>query len=110
MPRKPALRFRAKGWLELEGRVVAGEGRISLLESIQREGSITAAARAEGMSYRHAWGQIKRMESVVGQPLVISQPGGRSGGRSQLTSTGLALIRAFRAGHEVLRKDGFVDQ
>ena len=44
---------------------------LALLETIQRSGSISAAARAAGLSYRHVWGELKRWEVELGQPLLI---------------------------------------
>ncbi|MBL9058698.1 MAG: TOBE domain-containing protein [Mangrovicoccus sp.] len=70
--------------------------RIRLLEAIGREGSITAAARAVGVSYKTAWDAVAAMNNLVGRPLVIGRPGGRSGGGAVLTPDGSRLIAAFR--------------
>ena len=42
-----------------------------LLSALQAEGSISAAARAQSISYRHAWGALKHWEEVLGAPLVL---------------------------------------
>lgn len=73
-----------------------GEQRIALLEAIGREGSISAAARSLGMSYRGAWDAICAMNALVGRPLVSGQTGGRRGGGAQVTGDGLRLIAGFR--------------
>jgi len=48
-----------------------GPGKARLLELIRDTGSISAAARALGLSYRHVWGELKRWEGELGQELVI---------------------------------------
>ncbi|HEX2539857.1 MAG TPA: substrate-binding domain-containing protein [Caldimonas sp.] len=58
-------------------RRAGGSGRelhhplLELLEAIHRSGSISAAARAAGLSYRHVWGELKRWEGELGQPLLV---------------------------------------
>lgn len=73
-----------------------GEARIALLEAIGREGGISAAARALGLSYRGAWDAIHAMNALVGRPLVLGQTGGRGGGGARLTEEGVRLVGAFR--------------
>lgn len=73
-----------------------GEPRIALLEAVGREGSISGAARAVGLSYRGAWDAICAMNNLVGRPLVAGQTGGRSGGGARLTEDGVRLIAGFR--------------
>ncbi|MDY6858520.1 MAG: LysR family transcriptional regulator [Pseudomonadota bacterium] len=52
-----------------------GKERVRLLEAVGREGSISAAARATGVSYKAAWDAITAMNNLVGQPLVAAQTG-----------------------------------
>lgn len=73
-----------------------GEQRIALLEAVGREGSISAAARSMGISYRGAWDAICAMNNLMGSPLVSGQTGGRRGGGAQLTPEGVRLIEGFR--------------
>ncbi len=47
------------------------------------------------MSYRHAWGQIRRMGEAAGTPLVVSRRGGKGGGRTRLTKAGESLLAAY---------------
>lgn len=72
-----------------------GKGKIKLLALVKELGSILKAANEMGMSYRHAWGKIKRMEKDVEAPLVISRRGGRDGGETVLTPIGEELLRVF---------------
>lgn len=84
-----------KVWIEEGGEPVFGEGRARLLEEIERTGSISAAARSLGMSYRHAWDHVKKMETRLGQPLVARRSGGHAGGGSRLTAFGKRMLRDF---------------
>lgn len=77
------------------GRV--GPGKIALLEAIDREGSISAAARALGMSYPRAWGLVEALDTALGEPAVSRAPGGRNGGGAALTPAGRSLISRYRA-------------
>lgn len=63
-----------------------------LLEAIHREGSISAAARELKLSYRHVWGELKRWEAELGQPLVLWV----KGQRAQLSPLGDKLLWAER--------------
>lgn len=72
-----------------------GRERIRLLEAVAREGSISAAARATGITYKAAWDAIDAMNNLFGRPLVAGQTGGRRGGGAALTPEGLRLIETF---------------
>ena len=70
---------------------------IALLEAIAREGSITSAARAVGMSYKGAWDAVDAMNNLSGEPLVERATGGKGGGGTRLTARGAELVQNFRA-------------
>ncbi len=90
--------LRSKLWLEHDGRPVIGDGRMAMLQSIDRHGSIKLAAQETGISYRRIRGALHEMESVVGSPLVKICRGGRGGGGgAELTSAGHALVKVFKA-------------
>ena len=72
-----------------------GRERVRLLETVAREGSITAGAKSFGLTYKAAWDALEAMESVFGQPLLETRTGGRSGGGATLTAMGARVIRAF---------------
>ncbi|HYF06921.1 MAG TPA: LysR family transcriptional regulator [Acetobacteraceae bacterium] len=74
-----------------------GPGKIALLEAIAREGSISAAARALGMSYRRAWELVAELNRALGAPVVHAAPGGRSGGGASLTARGQRIVADYRA-------------
>lgn len=77
-----------------------GPGKAELLERIDRCGSIAAAGREMGMSYKRAWQLIGTLNAMFRAPLVDSTRGGPGGGGAVLTGTGrtvLTLYRAFEA-------------
>jgi len=74
-----------------------GPGKVTLLENVAASGSISAAARAMNMSYKHAWDLIEEMNELFGRPLVSTQTGGKDGGGAQLTPMGQAVVTRFRA-------------
>ncbi len=78
-----------------QGRI--GPGKIALLEAIGREGSISAAGRALGMSYKRAWDLVDATNRLVGTPVVAASPGGHRGGGAALTEAGCALVADYRA-------------
>jgi len=65
---------------------------MELLQAVHDTGSISAAARALDLSYRHVWGELKRWEGVLGQALVAGEPGQPA----QLSAFGSRLLRAER--------------
>jgi molybdate transport system regulatory protein len=83
--------------IHLEGDHTLGPGKIELLEGVREHGSISAAARAMEMAYRHAWELIDDLNRGFGRAVVETASGGRAGGGTQLTTFGEELVRRFRA-------------
>ena len=77
-----------------EDTVINEEGFRLLLE-IEKEHSIVAAAKNMKISYRKAWGLLRRIEYVLGFTLVGRKRGGKAGGRSSFTDEGKRLLDAF---------------
>ena len=77
--------------------VAVGPGKIALLEAVAETGSISAAARRLGMSYRRAWVLMDEVNQAFAAPVVQTATGGARGGGSVLTPTGAALVRHYRA-------------
>lgn len=89
----------------LHGRDIAvGPGKIDLLEAIEKAGSITAAARSLGMSYRRAWLLIDTMNRCFRRPVVETESGGRRGGGTRLTETGIQTLRRYRNAEKLAAK------
>ena len=76
--------------------VVIGPGRADLLEAIRVHGSISAAGRALGMSYKRAWDLVSAMNNAFREPMVRASAGGEAGGGAVLTETGEAVLDAYR--------------
>jgi molybdate transport system regulatory protein len=91
-----------KLWLEsISGEGIIGEGKVRLLKEIGLRGSLSAAAEALGLSYRKAWGDIRKAEALLGYPLTEKRRGGKEGGSSILTPQAVRLLDAYDA----LRKE-----
>jgi molybdate transport system regulatory protein len=73
-----------------------GPGKIRLLELIGETGSISAAGRAMGMSYRQAWLLIDSLNGAFREPATATLSGGAKGGGADLTPFGKTLIRIYR--------------
>ncbi|GBC62016.1 ModE family transcriptional regulator [Desulfonema ishimotonii] len=100
-----SLFIKSKIWIEDDsGKVVFGLGRLKILEAIRRHGSIQAAAKELKMSYRAVWGRIRATEERLGQPLLIRNVGGSSGGGSRLTPFARNLMEQFRQLHRNVEK------
>ena len=86
------MEIRAKFWIENKGEVVVGGGKTALLLAVDRLGSIQRAADEFGMSYRHAWGAIKKIEQRAGFKIIETRLGRKNGG-TQLTSKGKTFVK-----------------
>ena len=91
IPDEPVMRMHL--WFETEDGVVFGLGRLLLLLKVEQCGSLKAAAEQLGMSYRGAWGKLRRTEELLGHDLVDKGGCRRSG--VQLTPYGRELARLF---------------
>ena len=81
------MEIRAKFWIENRGEAVLGGGKSDILLTVDRLGSIQRAADELGMSYRHAWGVIRKIEQRAGFKILDTKLG-RKGGGAQLTPKG----------------------
>ena len=76
--------------------IAMGPGKADLLDAIIREGSISAAGRAMGMSYRRTWLLVDTMNRCWQEPLVETSPGNSRGGGARVTAFGEAVLSQFR--------------
>lgn len=93
MARYPGLTLRVLG----KSAAAMGPGKAELVERIARTGSISAAARDMGMSYRRAWQLVESLNADFLEPVVTTATGGTRGGGAQVTPFGGRLVAAFRA-------------
>jgi molybdate transport system regulatory protein len=74
-----------------------GPGKIALMERISKQGSITAAGKEMGMSYRRAWLLVDEINRIFREPLVETHMGGSGGGGARLTKLGRDVVSRYRA-------------
>jgi len=104
---RPAFKL----WLETDEGYVFGPGVFSLLKKIDETGTLKEAAQSLGMSYRYAWGLIRRAEETLGEPLISASKGGRlGGGRTENTELGRHLIDDFEKIRATLAKVSVVHE
>lgn len=77
--------------------IALGPGKADLLEAIAETGSISAAGRSMGMSYRRAWLLADTMNRCFREPLVITEKGGLHGGGAVLSELGAKVLRRYRS-------------
>ncbi|GAW32300.1 winged helix-turn-helix domain-containing protein [Carboxydocella sp. JDF658] len=87
--------IRWKAWLVFQEKAVGGSGLINLLKAIQHYGSLNQAAQNLGISYRQAWGRLRKAEIALQRELVYKQTGGENGGGMILTEDGERLLLFF---------------
>ncbi|MDP4280885.1 MAG: LysR family transcriptional regulator [Bacteroidota bacterium] len=109
----PDLQLHYKIWLANKDDIgILGDGKWNLLKLIHEKGSLKAACEEMGYTYRRTWGTLKKIEEMLGFPLLDKQRGGIEGGKTELTPEGLKLISAFEKFHasvdQVIQK-GFED-
>ncbi|NNU81825.1 LysR family transcriptional regulator [Halovulum dunhuangense] len=81
-----------------------GAGKIELLRTLKRAGSISAAAREMGMGYRRAWFLLDTIQRCFREPLFETTRGGADPGGSILTPLGEELIARYDAHIEKIEK------
>jgi len=81
-----------------------GDGKWRLLGAVEKERSLRAASDVLGISYRKAWGDLKKAERVLGVRLVEKQRGGRAGGQTALTPEGKKWVAAYARLREDLER------
>ena len=94
METKKELRNRC--WIDIDGKKFFGPGRAQLLVMIDKNGSLSKAAKEMGMSYRKAWSMVEDMNQRGQQPYVELHKGGTQGGGAELTPRGNTVLAAFQ--------------
>jgi molybdate transport system regulatory protein len=80
-----------------------GAGKIALLVSIDKTGSISAAGRAHKMSYRRAWLLVDELNKLFADPVVAAHHGGTKGGGAALTEQGRRIVALYRDAEAKMR-------
>lgn len=101
----PVLRLR----IVLGDGAMIGPGKADLLDGIARTGSIAAAGRAMGMSYKRAWMLVEALNAMFGAPLVDSARGGSGGGHAALTDLGAEVLALYRRAEAAAAEAGAAD-
>ena len=76
--------------------IAMGPGKADLLAEIDKTGSISAAGRSMGMSYRRAWMLVDVMNRCFAEPLVHTAKGGKDGGGATLTPLGHQVLQSYK--------------
>lgn len=95
MPQVGPLKLKAQ--LLCGGELAMGPGKADLLDAIAAEGSISAAGRKLGMSYRRSWLLVDTMNRCWAEPLVETTAGGGQSKGARLTEAGREILAAYRA-------------
>ena len=100
-------KIKSRLWIEADGKILLGEGRVKLLKAIEETGSLSKASKSIGMSYKKAWSLIDKVNSRAEQPVIATAVGGSKGGGTTLTDYGRSLIATY----ERINKNcwGFLD-
>lgn len=93
---EPGYVVRGRIWLEKDGELYLGWGRVMLLERIDKFGSIAAAARSMKLGYRNAWLWIEAMNRLAPAPVVDKIAGGAVGGHTRLTEEGRKAVSQYK--------------
>jgi molybdate transport system regulatory protein len=105
---KPRVQFRLR--ISRGDDIAVGPGKIDLLEAIGATGSITAAARSLGMSYRRAWLLVDTMNRCFRSAVVEAEAGGKRGGGTRLTALGAEVVLRYRRVEAAAARAGKADQ
>lgn len=87
--------IKSRIWIGSAKGMLLGEGRIALLREIEKHGSISKAAKSMEMSYKKAWRLVDEMNKNAKKPLVQQKIGGKGGGGTVLSESGLKAIRIY---------------
>jgi molybdate transport system regulatory protein len=87
---------------------ILGDGKWQILRAIEETGSLMGACTKLNLTYRRTWGDLKKIEQMLGFPLLEKSRGGAEGGSSMLSTQGILLVAAFDKFHEQV--DGVINK
>ena len=100
LKKEGAIRLNYKIWLSDEqGNGILGDGKWKILKLIEQKGSLKAACDELGYTYRRTWGNLQKIEEMLGFPLLEKHRGGSEKGSTRLSPQGKKLVDAFDAFH-----------
>jgi molybdate transport system regulatory protein len=97
------VKARTKLWFTEDGKTVMGAGRAELLRAIEEERSLRKACKKLGISYKHAWMMLKKMNDALGEPAIVTARGGKNQG-TFLTDLGRKLLAEYETGKQLINK------
>jgi molybdate transport system regulatory protein len=83
----------------LKGEGLLGDGKWKILKAIEQSGSLVGACEQLGITYRRTWNDLRKIEKMLGFPLLETVRGGQEGGSSCLSAEGRKLVKAFDLFH-----------
>lgn len=89
------VKVKIRIWVDKDGQEILSSGIYNILKVIEETNSIASAARKVGYSYKFVWTYIKKLEDVLGLPLVESRRGGKDRGTTELTEVAKLLIKYY---------------
>ncbi len=90
-----------KIWLETaDSKGILGDGKCKLLKTIHETGSLNAAMKKHGLTYRKTWDNLNKIEQIFGFQIIERQRGGKDGGKTVLTPQGKIILDAFEKFHQ----------
>jgi molybdate transport system regulatory protein len=99
-PLEQHLAPRHKVWLKWDGLFLMGPNYVRFLAAVDEKGTIREGGQAVGWSYRTCLNRLRRMEEVLGRPVLVTSRGGKAGGSAALTPDAARLVRIFRRWEE----------
>jgi molybdate transport system regulatory protein len=88
----------------LSGEGILGDGKWKILKQIDECGSLVGACKQLGITYRRTWNDLRKIESILGFPLLETIRGGQEGGSTRLSPEGSHLVKCFDAFHQRMDK------
>jgi molybdate transport system regulatory protein len=98
-----SVKARTKLWFTEDGKTVMGAGRAELLKAIDEERSLRKACKKLGISYKHAWNMLKKMNEALDEPAIITVRGGKNQG-TFLTDVGRKLLAEYDTGKQLINE------
>ena len=90
-----SYKIKSRIWIEIDDKIFLGEGRVKLLQSIDKTQSLSKSAKELKISYKKAWNLIDSLNKLSEKPIVIKSTGGSGGGGTVLTPYGKKIVIAF---------------